>query len=147
MKKLIWPGLGIVALSGCAGTTYVHESWYDDYDYPRYPGREVYVHRETWHEPRPRVIVVRPPAPQHRHFDERHIEERHPYRHDERRDTRRDGPPPGDRRMSQPPREGDQRVVCDPRRDGQAPVSADKPRRDHRDHRKQREEEREDRPR
>lgn len=157
MKKLIWLGLPIVALTGCAGTTYVHESRYDDdYYYPRYPAQEVYIHRETYYEPRPRVIVVdqprtvivRPPEPPHRHLDGRRIEERHQHRHeerrddrqddrrdahrDDRRDLRRDGPRPGDRMVSQPRPEGDQRVGLDPRRGEQAPVSTDKPRRDQR---------------
>ncbi|HET20227.1 MAG TPA: hypothetical protein ENO16_06425 [Chromatiales bacterium] len=89
MKRIIGIALPIVALTGCA-TGYVHESYYDDdYYYSRPATQTVYVHRETYHEPRPRVVVVeqprtvvvRQPALPHRHVETRRIEERHEHRH------------------------------------------------------------------
>ncbi|MEW6692485.1 MAG: hypothetical protein AB1340_06585 [Pseudomonadota bacterium] len=86
MKRWLWVALPVMALTGCAGPGYVHETYYGDgyYDPQPYP-RTVYVHRETYYEPRPRVVVVeeprtvvvRPPAPHHRHAEQRRIEERH----------------------------------------------------------------------
>ncbi|MFN3876471.1 MAG: hypothetical protein ACK4L7_11235, partial [Flavobacteriales bacterium] len=69
-----------------AGPSYVHETYYGDgyYDPQPYP-RTVYVYRETYYDPRPRVVVVeeprtvvvRPPVSHHRHAEQRRIEERH----------------------------------------------------------------------
>ncbi|MFZ5537809.1 MAG: hypothetical protein ACOZAP_10070 [Pseudomonadota bacterium] len=89
--KLVLLGVPLMALTGCAGSGYVHETYYGDgyYGPPPYPGT-VYVHRETYYEPRPRVVVVeeprivvvRPPAPDHGHVDPRRMEERHEHRHE-----------------------------------------------------------------
>lgn len=87
MKRLIGVALPILALSGCAGTGYVHETYYGGgyYDPPPYP-RTIYVQREADYGPRPRVVVVErprtvviaPPASHHRHVEQRrHGEERH----------------------------------------------------------------------
>ncbi|MFZ5466881.1 MAG: hypothetical protein ACOZAI_06425 [Pseudomonadota bacterium] len=91
MKRLMWVALPVMALTGCAGPGYVHETYYGDgyYDPQPYP-RTVYVHRETYYEPRlrvvvvdePRTVVVRPPAPHHRHAEQRRIEGRHEHRHE-----------------------------------------------------------------
>ncbi|MEW5972757.1 MAG: hypothetical protein AB1713_03250 [Pseudomonadota bacterium] len=93
--KLVLLGVPLMALTGCAGSGYVHETYYGDgyYGPPPYPGT-VYVHRETYYEPRPRVVVVeeprivvvRPPAPDHGHVDPRRMEERHEHHREARQE-------------------------------------------------------------
>ncbi|MEW6728423.1 MAG: hypothetical protein AB1332_03635, partial [Pseudomonadota bacterium] len=85
----------VMALTGCAGPGYVHETYYGDgyYDPQPYP-RTVYVHRETYYEPRPRVVVVeeprivviRPPASDHGYVDPRRMEGPHEHHREARQE-------------------------------------------------------------
>lgn len=159
MKRMIWLGLPVIALTGCAGPGYVHESYQDDYYYGSRPyyGQDVYIQRDTYYqpyyEPRPRVVVVEQPRTvvvrereeQHRAEDRR--EPQPTYRQDQRHDHREDAPQRRD--VAVKPIRVEQREQARQPDPGQrlgapTPVSQDKQRRDNR---QSRDEEREQRPR
>ena len=167
MKRMIWLGLPVIALTGCAGPGYVHETYHDDYYYGSRPyyGQDVYIQRETYYEPRPRVmvvdqprtIVVREPEQPHRHVEQYRVEQhrgfedrRAPqptYRQEQRYDHREDAPQRRD--VAVKPIRVEQREQARQPDPGQrlgapTPVSQDKQRRDNR---QSRDEEREQRPR
>lgn len=114
MKRMIWLGLPVIALTGCAGPGYVHETYHEApyYGARPYYGQDVYIQRETYYqphyEPRPRVVVVEPTRtivvrqPEHRHVEYHRVDQdQHHERHNDRHEIRHPPSHPSTQRTEQ----------------------------------------------